>query len=68
MEESIEPRDLSRGIVRNDQGSFFMVEILAGKIPKGLVRCSYGTVTRPKVGDQVLVSQTKEIVEVLSWD
>ena len=66
MEPTIEPRDLSRGVVSDDQGSFFIVEILVGKIPPGPARCSYGTVTRPKVGDDVLVSQAKEIVEILN--
>ena len=66
MEQTIDPRDLSRGVVRDDQGSFFIVEIVVGKLPPGSLRCSYGTVTRPKVGDDVLVSQAKEIVEILN--
>ena len=65
MDPTIDPRDLSRGVVSDDLGSYFTVEIVVGKLPSGPTRCSYGTVTRPKVGDQVLVSQTKEIVEIL---
>ena len=66
MEATIEPRDLSRGVVQYDQGSSFIVEIVVGKILPGPMVCTYGTLTRPKAGDHVLVSQSKEIVEILN--